>query len=157
MDEAQQFESTQSSRREFVANLILAAGTALGLGSLAYRFLQYLYPVIPPLKLIQVLAGKPGDIPADGVRLVHLPEGPVLLEKQGKEIRALSAVCTHLGCIVQWHPGVRQFICPCHHGIYDFNGNVVSGPPPRPLEKLEVKLKDDEVFVVMKSLKEEQV
>ena len=90
------------------------------------------------------------------MRLVQLPEGPVLLEKAGNEVRAWSAICTHLGCTVQWHPEEKKFICPCHQGIYDFNGNVLSGPPPRPLEKLQVKVRDEQVFVLMSSLKEEQ-
>jgi cytochrome b6-f complex iron-sulfur subunit len=145
------------SRRDFVANLILGTGTILGLGSLAYRFLEYLYPVIEPVKLVEVPAGAPDDIPSDGVRLVQLPQGPVLLEKADSEVRALSAICTHLGCTVQWHPEEKKFICPCHQGIYDFNGNVVSGPPPRPLEKLPVKVREGQVFVLMNSLKEEQL
>jgi len=128
----------------------------LGLGSLAYRFLEYLYPVVPPIKLVEVPAGKPDDIPADGARLVQLPTGPVLLEKADNEVRALSAVCTHLGCTVQWHAEEKKFICPCHQGIYGFNGNVLSGPPLRPLEKLQVKVRNEQVFVLMNSLKEEQ-
>ena len=139
-----------------MADAVLGLGTALGLGGMAYRFLEYLYPVVPPVKLVEVPAGSPGDIPEGGVLLVHLPEGPVMLEKSDGEVRAFSAICTHLGCIVQWNPGAKQFVCPCHHGMYDFNGNVLSGPPPRPLEKFEVKLHDGGVFVLMRSLKEEQ-
>jgi cytochrome b6-f complex iron-sulfur subunit len=145
------------SRRDFMANLILGTGTILGLGSLAYRFLEYLYPVVPPIQLVEVPAGKSDDIPLEGVRLVQLPEGPVMLEKADNEIRAVSAICTHLGCTVQWHPEEKKFICPCHQGIYDFNGNVLSGPPPRPLEKLQVKVRDGQIFVLMNSVKEEQV
>ncbi len=144
------------SRRDFMANIIMGAGTVLGLGSLAYRFLEYLYPVVPPIKLVEVPAGKPDDIPAEGARLVQLPTGPVLLEKADNEVHAFSAVCTHLGCTVQWRPEEKKFVCPCHQGIYDFAGNVLSGPPLRPLEKLEVKVRDEQVFVLMKSLKEEQ-
>jgi cytochrome b6-f complex iron-sulfur subunit len=144
------------SRRDFIANIIMGTGTVLGLGSLAYRFLEYLYPVVPPIKLVEVPAGKPDDIPSDGARLVQLPAGPVLLEKADNEVRALSAICTHLGCTVQWHAEEKKFICPCHQGIYDFNGNVLSGPPLRPLEKLQVKVRNEQVFVLMKSLKEEQ-
>jgi cytochrome b6-f complex iron-sulfur subunit len=145
------------SRRDFMAEIILGIGTVLGLSSLAYRFLEYLYPVIQPVKLVEVLAGTPNDIPANGVRLVQLAEGPVMLEKAENEVRAFSAICTHLGCTVQWHPEEKKFICPCHQGIYGMNGEVQSGPPPRPLEKLQVKLRDGQVYVLMKSLKEEQV
>ncbi len=145
------------SRRDFMSDVILGVGTTLGLGSLAFRFLEYLYPVILPVKLVEVPAGNVSEIPAGGARLVHLPEGPVMLEKTDGEVHALSAICTHLGCIIAWQPTAKEFICPCHGGRYDMNGKVIFGPPPRPLEKLEVKLRDGQVFVLMPSLKEEQV
>ena len=75
------------SRRDFMANIILGTGTVLGLGSLAYRFLEYLYPLVPPIKLVEVPVGKPDDIPSDGVRLVQLPEGPIMLEKADNEVQ----------------------------------------------------------------------
>jgi cytochrome b6-f complex iron-sulfur subunit len=145
------------SRREFMADVVLGVGATLGLGSLAFRFLEYLYPVVLPVKLVEVAAGKAGDIPTGGALLVHLPEGPVMLEKTDNEIRALSAICTHLGCIIEWHPEAGKFICPCHKGMYDLDGKVLSGPPPRPLEKLQVTQRDGQVYVLMPSLKEEQV
>lgn len=149
--------SVPRSRREFMANIILGVGTTLGLGSLAFRFVEYLYPIVLPVKLVEVPAGKVSEIPPDGVRLVNLPEGPVMLEKTDKEVRAFSAICTHLGCIIAWHPKEKEFICPCHGGRYDRDGNVVFGPPPRPLEKIQVKLRDGQVLVLMPSIKEEQV
>src|SRR5580692_7465609 len=105
------------TRRDFLADVVLGTGTALGLGGLAFRFLQYLYPVVLPVKMVEVAAGNAGDIPAGGVQLVHLAEGPVMLQKTGNEVRALSAVCTHLGCIIQWDARAGKFVCPCHHGM----------------------------------------
>ncbi len=55
-------------------------------------------------------------------------------------VRALSAVCTHLGCRVRWDPEVRRYLCPCHGGAYDAEGTVAAGPPPRPLAALEARL-----------------
>lgn len=60
----------------------------------------------------------------------------VLVRKQGGELIALSAVCTHLGCIVQWEKDKQDFLCPCHAGHYTADGAVVSGPPPKPLAKI---------------------
>ena len=145
------------SRREFLANLIMTAGVACGLGGVAFRFAQYLYPVVPPVKWIEVFASALSDIPENGVRMIYLPEGPVILEKLGTEVRALSAICTHLGCIVRWHAQAHEFICPCHGGRYRLNGTVVSGPPPRPLHKIQVVVRKDQVYVRMQSRKEEQV
>lgn len=58
------------------------------------------------------------------------------------EFLALSAVCTHLGCNVRWRPEDSRFACPCHAGFYDPNGDVISGPPPRPLRHLETRVRD---------------
>lgn len=53
-----------------------------------------------------------------------------------------SATCTHLGCNVSWRKDESRFACPCHAGFYDADGKVTSGPPPRPLERLETRLTD---------------
>jgi cytochrome b6-f complex iron-sulfur subunit len=157
MEANNQPESAPRSRREFIADAFMSAGALLGLGGLAFRFFQYLYPVVPPVKFVQVFASKEADIPPDGVRFVNLPQGPVMLERNGEQVRALSAICTHLGCIIHWHPERKEFVCPCHGGVYARDGHVVSGPPPRPLEKLEVQMRSERVFVLMKAQKEEQV
>ena len=55
-------------------------------------------------------------------------------------LHALSATCTHLGCQVRWDAESTHFRCPCHGGVFDAEGKVVSGPPPRPLERLDARL-----------------
>jgi Rieske Fe-S protein len=67
-------------------------------------------------------------------------ERVIYLDKEGDGYRALSATCTHLGCRVSWQPAAKQFKCPCHGGVFDRDGRVVSGPPPRPLRRLNVRL-----------------
>jgi len=135
----------------------MGTGVVLGLCGLAFRFAQYLYPVVPPVKWVQVFAGKISDISEGGVKMLTLPQGTVMLTKIGTEIHALSAVCSHLGCIVKWHPDINRFICPCHFGNYDINGNVLSGPPPRPLTRLDVVLRGDQVYVVMEEMQKEEL
>ena len=63
---------------------------------------------------------------------------PVLVVNTSEGYRAFSAVCTHLGCVVKWKKGRRQFFCPCHGARFDLEGDVMGGPAPRPLAKLEV-------------------
>jgi quinol---cytochrome c reductase iron-sulfur subunit, bacillus type len=58
----------------------------------------------------------------------------------GKTVHALSATCTHLGCQVRWDPGSTTFRCPCHGGVFDVQGAVVEGPPPRPLDRVEARI-----------------
>ena len=64
-----------------------------------------------------------------------------------KSVHALSATCTHLGCQVRWDAESTRFRCPCHGGVFDADGNVVEGPPPRPLDRVEVRLQDDQRIV----------
>lgn len=61
------------------------------------------------------------------------------------DLRAFSAVCTHLGCIVNWKKDENIFLCPCHAGKFDSNGNVISGPPPKPLPQYAVKVVGNEI------------
>ena len=64
----------------------------------------------------------------------------VYIDKVGDGYRALSATCTHLGCRVTWNEGKSQYICPCHGGVYDREGKVVAGPPPEPLQRVNVRV-----------------
>ena len=50
--------------------------------------------------------------------------------------------CTHLGCAYSWNIEAKQFQCPCHGGKFDINGNRTDGPPPRPLDRFELELKE---------------
>jgi len=67
-------------------------------------------------------------------------ESVVFIDREGDGYRALSATCQHLGCRVHWDDGRQQFLCPCHGGVYDREGRVVAGPPPRPLERINVRV-----------------
>ena len=60
--------------------------------------------------------------------------------EDGRTFTAMSNICTHLGCRVRWAADRKQFFCPCHNGVFDQDGNVVSGPPPKPLNRYEVKV-----------------
>ena len=71
-----------------------------------------------------------------------------VLTDTGRDFIAMSNICTHLGCRVRWIADSDQFYCPCHVGIFDREGNVVAGPPPRPLDRYEVKVEDDQLFIL---------
>jgi len=72
-------------------------------------------------------------------RQVIVAGWPVLVVNTGEGYLALSAVCTHLGCVVKWKKGRRQFFCPCHGARFDLDGEVMGGPAPRPLAKFDVE------------------
>ena len=70
-----------------------------------------------------------------------------VLTMDGRDYIAMSNVCTHLGCRARWVTDRDQFYCPCHAGIFDREGYVVSGPPPRPLDRYEVEVEDGQLFI----------
>jgi Rieske Fe-S protein len=70
-----------------------------------------------------------------------------ILTENGRDYIAMSNICTHLGCRVRWISDQESFFCPCHNAVFSKDGSVVSGPPPRPLDRYEVKVEEDQLFV----------
>lgn len=71
-----------------------------------------------------------------------------VLTENGRDFVAMSNICTHLGCRVRWIAERQQFLSPCHNGVFDKYGNVVSGPPPRPLDRYPVKVEDEQIYIL---------
>jgi len=65
---------------------------------------------------------------------------------------AISAACTHLGCIVTWDEEQKIFQCPCHDGRYSPEGEVISGPPPRPLRRHKTKIEDGRILLATETV-----
>lgn len=75
----------------------------------------------------------------------------VFLVWDGRDtVRALSSTCTHLGCQVQWDGAGRKFQCPCHGGVFAADGSVVSGPPPRPLDTIDVRIDPEDASILVR-------
>jgi len=70
-----------------------------------------------------------------------------VLTENGRDFLAMSNICTHLGCRARWIPDKDLFFCPCHNGVFDKRGYVVSGPPPRPLDVFTTKIEDGDIFI----------
>lgn len=70
-----------------------------------------------------------------------------VLTENGQDFVAMSNICTHLGCRVRWIPDEQGFYCPCHNGVFAKDGSVLTGPPPRPLDRFESKVEDGVLFV----------
>ena len=70
-----------------------------------------------------------------------------VITQNGRDYIAMSNICTHLGCRVRWISDQSQFFCPCHNAIFDEEGQVVSGPPPRPLDRYETKVENKQIFI----------
>ena len=130
--------SRHDHRRSFLS-LALGTVAAVFSASLLYPLFQFLWP--PAAK-----TGGEGSvgIPLEDMlvgqsRVVPLRGEPVLVIREETNVVALSAVCTHLGCIVKYKGG-GVILCPCHAASFDLNGNVTGGPAPRPLTYYRVRI-----------------
>ena len=83
----------------------------------------------------------------DGWYRQRARETVFLISDGAGAVHALSATCTHLGCQVRWDPPSTCFRCPCHGGVFDAQGRVVSGPPPRPLDRIDARIDAGTVLV----------
>lgn len=63
------------------------------------------------------------------------------------EVAAVSAICTHLRCIIKWSRDTRRFVCPCHAGAFDAGGNVLFGPPKHALKQFPAEVRAGEIVV----------
>jgi cytochrome b6-f complex iron-sulfur subunit len=121
----------------------------LGFGTSA---LAVFHPVrrylIPPkggeAETASVVAAPLAELPPNSGKVFPFGNRPALVVRTPEgELRAFSAVCTHLDCTVQYKAETSQIWCACHNGFYDLAGNNVSGPPPRPLESFAVNVRGE--------------
>lgn len=140
-------ETDKISRRDFLG-WIIKSGLLATLGAMLFPALQYLLPVTrrgPAVGMKEV--ARVEDIPDGGSKKVVLGGSALILIRTQDRLKAFSAICTHLGCLVDWDGQKREIVCPCHAGVFDVEGRPVSGPPPRPLPSYPVKLIDGKIFV----------
>jgi Rieske Fe-S protein len=144
----EQSVSSGSTRRSFLD--ILLGASALGtLGAIFYPILRFMSPPqVVEAAQNSVVAAKINEIPVNTGKIFKFGSKPGLLVRtETGEFKALSAVCTHLECIVQYRPDTKQIWCACHNGQYNLSGKNVGGPPPRPLEEFKVNTRGDDVVV----------
>lgn len=137
------------TRRRFL-NFVLGA---LGLASMAgvlYPVGAYLWPPRRERGAAGVRSMKfpLSDLPIGEAKFVRFLNKPaVIIRPNEQELVALSAVCTHLGCVVKWAEEAGELVCPCHGGRFDAKGNVLAGPPPSPLPAYPVRVEDEYVVI----------
>jgi Rieske Fe-S protein len=147
--------ATDFDRRTFL-DALLAVGFVSTAVAIAYPVTRYLVPPANGEAATQsAVAGRAGALKPNSAAIFKFGSKPgIVVRTQDGEVRAFSAVCTHLDCTVQFKADTSQLWCACHNGTYDMGGNVVSGPPPRGLESFVVNLRgegDDAEIVVSKA------
>lgn len=145
----EQKEATHVSRREFAKFLTLLSGAlAVGNGAIVIKSLAFPEKPLEGENFVceqaQVPEGEMFQFEIEGSKLV-----PYILINLGEnEWRAFEQKCTHLSCAVRYRHDIGQIECPCHKGYFNpRTGDVIQGPPPRPLPQLEVVIKNNKVFV----------
>jgi len=131
-------------RRRFL-DALLAVGFVSTAVAIVYPVSRFL---IPPASgepaTASASAGKAAALKPNSGQIFKFGSRPgIVVRTADGEVRAFSAVCTHLDCTVQYKPDTAQLWCACHNGTYDLGGNVVSGPPPRGLEKFVVNVRGE--------------
>jgi menaquinol-cytochrome c reductase iron-sulfur subunit len=144
-----------SNRRSFLAGLLATGSAAVGV-LLAVPLVRFaLHPVLArttekswsdvgnvdefknindPVKKLVTIEQR------DGWRRT-ITEKPVYVARDARgELVVLSAVCTHLGCTIPWIEKEKKFVCPCHSGTFELDGRLLSGPPPRDMDRLVTKV-----------------
>lgn len=136
------------SRRTFLDRL-LKTGMAVWIAGMVVPAATYLWPVRKEGPGNDSLAvGPPKDLPIGESKMVQAGGKPILVVRLGEnEFRAFSAICPHLGCVVHWGKEQRQVVCPCHAGLFDTDGKVIAGPPPKALPQYPISVVNDEIRV----------
>lgn len=137
------------SRRRFVDWLL---STSVGGVILAVLYPTGRYLVPPPsaesATAAVTLPITPEEVAPNSGTIFKFGNKPgILIRTPQSELRAFSAVCTHLACTVQYRSDLSHIWCACHNGHYDLNGINIAGPPPRPLERYTVNVRGDQIVV----------
>ncbi len=141
--------NTPATRRGFIQFLLGFSVISTVIGMLT-PVIAYLLP-----KNANANAGVPVDVgkvetfqPNTGT-IVSVNDKPVIVvQSKAGGLKAFSAICTHLGCVVSWDARKSSIQCPCHDGFFNpVTGAVMSGPPPKPLTQYEVVVKEGKVLI----------
>ena len=89
----------------------------------------------------------------DGWQKKSMKKSVWAVKKEKESLVVYSSLCTHLGCGYRWDAQQKQFHCPCHNSVFSLNGDVISGPAPRPLDTLPVKIEKGHLLVNYKEFK----
>jgi len=149
-----------TTRRRFYLSIIYGLW---GFMSLALSIPAFVYLLFPPKVRKQSEWVEAGDISklavgepvemvfrenrVDGWKVASEKENAWVVKLSDQNIVAFGPQCTHLGCAYHWDDGKREFQCPCHSSVFSVDGNVVSGPAPRPLDRYEAKIQNGKLLL----------
>ncbi len=133
-------------RREFLKIFLLALG-ATAAGSFLYPLGRFLAPGSGSAEARHVTLKKSEIPPGEAKELVYGGTPILIINRPAKGFVAFSRVCTHLGCLVDNSKADGRILCPCHGAFFDLQGNVLSGPPSKPLLPISLKVEAESVVI----------
>lgn len=135
------------SRREFARFLVAASVAVTGTGGVVSLWASLrTINTGEPVRIVDL-----DQVDVGGSHLFRYPtdDDPAILVRPDPDtLLGFSQKCTHLGCVVFWAPGEQHFECPCHEGFFDLSGEPIAGPPERPLGRIELELRDGEIWAL---------
>ncbi|MBI5183682.1 MAG: Rieske 2Fe-2S domain-containing protein [Nitrospinae bacterium] len=137
----------KSTRRSFL-NILIGLGFSVLSVLTVYPIIRYLWPSMNSGGTNESwITISLTELPNGKSKVVVIGGKPVIVVRTNEEVFALSAVCTHLGCIVKWDASLNRLICPCHAASFDLNGNVLGGPAPKPLSVISTKIVRESILI----------
>ena len=148
------------TRRSFyevcIHGLSVLMGAALAIPGVVYLFAKprtkQTGDWVEAADLNQLQPGKPEEVlfnrsRVDGWRVVNEKTSAWVVKMDDQTAIAYSPACTHLGCAYHWDEQQSEFVCPCHNSMFSVDGKVLSGPAPRPLDRLEIRVENRKLFI----------
>lgn len=137
------------SRRGFL-QWALSFAVVATIGGVVVPIIGYLWP--PARRAAggaaRVLVGAVKELPVGQAKILPVNDKPVIVVNTAQGVKAFSAICTHLGCVVEWNAAKQYIVCPCHDGRFNATtGAVISGPPPSPLPAVRVSVENEQIYV----------
>jgi quinol---cytochrome c reductase iron-sulfur subunit, bacillus type len=153
-------EGTTGDRRNFLVVAIYGLGALIGLALTVPAAIYLLWPPRPKKETEWVDAGRltqlqprmPEEVVfrrnrADGWKITSEKATAWVVKLSPKDLIAFAPQCPHLGCAYHWEAQNQEFLCPCHASRFTIEGNVISGPSPRPLDRYEMKIEGDKLLL----------
>jgi len=139
-------------RKEFFTSIFAFVPLVLGFFGISKMSVDFLSPQRGMAKIRKIFATSLDDISiGESKNMIDLKGKEFLLIRtEDKKVKALSTTCTHLGCTVYWQQDKNRFYCPCHQGVFNPDGEVVSGPPPKKLESYDTEIIGNNVYIYLK-------
>jgi Rieske Fe-S protein len=152
-------------RRKFLSGIIGVVATAVaaivGLPAIGYLISpgvkkqnEDLWLTLGPLSSLK--PGEPTGFPfsrrlVDGWVESSQTGVAYAVSDDGQNVKVFSNVCTHLSCRVNWAPERGGFFCPCHDGLFGLHGEILAGPPPRPLDEFQTKIENGQIQILLEA------